>query len=77
MATPDELYAVEGETPDFREELLSRLRDAAPEAFTDGKLDLERLAELAGEGLETSPERYGLRVHGSREREHRLHQQRP
>jgi adenine-specific DNA-methyltransferase len=67
MATPDELYAVEGETPDFREELLSRLRDAAPEAFTDGKLDLERLAELAGEGLETSPERYGLTWPGKRD----------
>lgn len=58
---------VAAETPDLRGELLARLADAAPEAFTDGKLDLERLAALVGDAAETAPERYGLTWPGKRE----------
>lgn len=54
-------------TPDQREELLARLRAVAPEIFTDGQLDLDRLAELAGEGVASGPERYGLNWPGKRD----------
>jgi adenine-specific DNA-methyltransferase len=42
--------------PDFRAELLVRLRHAAPEAFAEDKLDIETLKALIGDGAETSPE---------------------
>jgi adenine-specific DNA-methyltransferase len=54
-------------SPNQRTEMLSRLMEAAPEMFTDGKLDLERLKALAGDAVETSPERYGLNWPGKRE----------
>lgn len=55
------------QSPEQRAELLGRLRDAAPEVFTDGKLDLKRLEDLAGDAIETSPERYGLNWPGKRD----------
>lgn len=67
MAARDDLETVEGQSPDLREELLERLRTVVPETIADGKLDLERLAALAGEAVETSPERYGLNWPGKRE----------
>ena len=63
----DGLERVAAETPDGKAELIARLRDAVPEAFADGKLDLERLAALAGDAVETAPERYGLTWPGKRE----------
>ena len=45
---------------------LSRLREAAPEAFVEGKLDIDMLRELAGEAVEDREERYGLNWHGKR-----------
>ena len=35
-------------SPDSKAELLARLKSVVPEAFSDGQLDLDRLAELAG-----------------------------
>ncbi|MBR0698288.1 hypothetical protein JQ599_00085 [Bradyrhizobium diazoefficiens] len=58
---------IEETTPDMRAELLARLKVLVPEAFSDGELDLERLAELAGDAIAKSPERYGLNWPGKRE----------
>jgi adenine-specific DNA-methyltransferase len=54
-------------TPDMKAELLARLKDVVPEAFSDGQLDLERLAELAGDTVVSGPERYGLTWPGKRD----------
>ena len=54
-------------TSNLREALLDRLREAIPEAFVDGKLDIVGLADLVGEATETGPERYGLTWPGKRE----------
>jgi adenine-specific DNA-methyltransferase len=54
-------------SPDTKAELLARLKSVVPEAFPDGQLDLERLAELAGDALATGPERYGLTWPGKRD----------
>lgn len=53
-------------SPDQREELLSRLKDVAPEVFTDGAINLDRLAELVGLPVDNGPERYGLTWPGKR-----------
>jgi adenine-specific DNA-methyltransferase len=67
MTEQSQVESVSLETDDLREELLARLRNAVPEAFADGRLDLERLGELAGDAVETAPERYGLTWPGKRE----------
>jgi adenine-specific DNA-methyltransferase len=54
-------------SPDMKAELLARLKSVVPEAFPDGQLDLDRLAELAGDAVATGPERYGLTWPGKRE----------
>ena len=54
-------------SPDIKAELLARLKSVVPEAFSDGQLDLDRLAELAGDAVATGPERYGLTWPGKRE----------
>ena len=58
---------VPGASPDMKAELLRRLSEVAPEAFSDGAIDLERLAELVGDTVATGPERYGLSWPGKRE----------
>jgi adenine-specific DNA-methyltransferase len=54
-------------TPDMKAELLARLKAVVPEAFQDGHLDLDRLAELASDVVADEPERYGLTWPGKRE----------
>ena len=44
-------------SPDMKAELLARLKSVVPEAFSDGQLDLDRLAELAGDAVATGAER--------------------
>ena len=44
----------------FQEELLDHLRAAAPEGFTEGKLDLKNLAQLTGGAVENKPERFAF-----------------
>jgi adenine-specific DNA-methyltransferase len=51
---------------DLRGELIARLKDVAPEAFTDGAISLDRLAELVGLPVDIGPERYGLTWPGKR-----------
>lgn len=54
-------------SPDFRAELLARLRKAAPEAFAEGKLDIEKLKALVGDAAESCPERYEFNWAGKRD----------
>ena len=58
---------VESSSPDLKTELLARLRASAPEIFTEGKLDLEKLRELAGDGLASGPERFSFNWAGKRD----------
>jgi adenine-specific DNA-methyltransferase len=58
---------VEGSSPDLKVELLARLRQAAPEAFSEGLLDLEKLRELAGDGVASGPERFSFNWAGKRD----------
>lgn len=62
-----ELDRIDDTSPDMKAELLARLRALVPEAFSDGQLDLDRLGELAGDGVATGPERYGLTWPGKRD----------
>lgn len=59
--------SVAATSPDFREELVARLKDAAPEAFTEGKLDLEKLKGLIGDAADPEPERYSFTWAGKRD----------
>ena len=58
---------VEPSSPDLKTELLARLRQVAPEAFSEGSLDLEKLRELAGDGLASGPERCAFNWAGKRD----------
>ena len=42
------------------DELLAGLRQLVPQAFTEGRLDLDRLQAALGESVASGPERYGL-----------------
>jgi adenine-specific DNA-methyltransferase len=54
------------QSPDMREELLAALRAITPEAFTEGRLDLEKLGQLAGP-VEDKPERFSFTWSGKRD----------
>ena len=43
---------VSDQSPVFQEELLDQLRAVTPEAFTEGKFDLEKLRQLTGGAVE-------------------------
>lgn len=58
---------IEETSPDLKTQLLERLKSVVPEAFSDGQLDLDRLAELAGDAVAAGPERYGLTWPGKRD----------
>jgi adenine-specific DNA-methyltransferase len=55
------------ESPDQRQEIIDKLKDAAPEAFADGVLDVEKLKALVGDLTETGPERYTFTWSGKRD----------
>jgi adenine-specific DNA-methyltransferase len=54
-------------SPDLRAELRERLRALAPEAFSEGKLDADKLKALLGEGGDAGPERYSFSWAGKRD----------
>jgi adenine-specific DNA-methyltransferase len=58
---------VESSSPDLKTELLTRLRRAAPEVFSEGSLDIEKLRELAGDGVAAGPERFSFNWAGKRD----------
>jgi adenine-specific DNA-methyltransferase len=45
---------------DILTERINQLRNLFPEAFTEGKADTEKLAQLLGDAATDAPERYGL-----------------
>jgi len=49
-----------GQSLNNQEAVLELLRSKAPEIFTEGKIDTERLKLTLGENVETDEERYGL-----------------
>lgn len=61
------ILQIDDSSPDTKKRLLALLQDVVPEAFSDGQLDLDRLAELAGDAVASGPERYGLTWPGKRE----------
>ncbi len=52
---------------DVHAERLTQFRELFPEAFTEGKTDLKRLAQLLGDAATDAPERYGLSWAGKSE----------
>jgi len=52
---------------DVTEALLAQLRDAAPQIFSEGRVDFAKLQAALGEHVETNPERYGLTWAGKRD----------
>ena len=52
---------------DVHAERLAHFRELFPEACTEGKTDLKKLAQLLGEAVSDAPERYGLSWSGKSE----------
>src|SRR6266404_489733 len=67
MEKPERPPVVDESSPDFHSELLARLLAVVPEAFSEGKLDLERLREFAGDGVAVGPERFAFNWAGKRD----------
>ncbi|PYE81322.1 site-specific DNA-methyltransferase [Pseudoroseicyclus aestuarii] len=67
MTDRPKLEQIEHETPDQRGELLKRLKASVPEAFSDGKLDIEALQVLLGDKLADGPERFTFTWAGKRD----------
>lgn len=55
------------ETPSISEERLRQLQELAPEAFTEGKIDFEKLRLLLGGAVDENPERYSFNWSGKRD----------
>jgi adenine-specific DNA-methyltransferase len=55
-----EVNETPGHTPELKAELALQIAELAPEAFLDGKLDLEKFRELLGEDITEDRERFGL-----------------
>lgn len=61
------IHHVESNTPDLREELLRRLKELVPAAFSEGKLDVDALKRILGEESLSEPARYRLTWAGKEE----------
>jgi adenine-specific DNA-methyltransferase len=55
------------QSADITADRLARLRNLLPEAFTEGKVDFDRLREALGEEVEDRPERYSFTWAGKRD----------
>ena len=64
MTKPDK---VQQSTPSALDERLENLKKLFPEFFTEGKLDVPKLQELLGEGVEDGAERYRFTWTGKRD----------
>ncbi|WP_181711331.1 site-specific DNA-methyltransferase [Roseovarius sp. TE539] len=67
MTDRPKVERVDDQTPGQREELLNRLKASVPEAFSDGKLDVEALQALLGDKVEDGPERFTFTWAGKRD----------
>ncbi|MEX3631300.1 site-specific DNA-methyltransferase [Rothia sp. LK2492] len=65
-----EEFDVPNSSPNFRTELADKLAELAPEIIADGKLDINKLADLLNKDADSSPERFGLSWPGKREAQH-------
>ena len=66
MATGDETK-LPLTSRDVHAERLAQFRELFPEAFTEGKADLKKLAQLLADAATDAPERYGLSWAGKSE----------
>lgn len=61
---------VKKESPNLQEENIEKLRQIFPEIVSDGKIDLERLRVIIGEGIDSQPERFSFSWSGKRDSIH-------
>ena len=54
------------ESPSVLEKQLTSLKQIFPEAFMEGKVDIERLRSILGNGIDTGPERFNFTWAGRR-----------
>ena len=66
MDRPD-AERVEKTSPDMSAERIETLRDVFPEAFSEGKVDFEKLRAALGDLVDESPERYSFTWAGKRD----------
>jgi adenine-specific DNA-methyltransferase len=52
---------------DMTDALINQLRDAAPQIFSEGRVDFAKLQTALGEHIDSNPERYGLTWAGKRD----------
>jgi hypothetical protein len=55
------------ETPEMVDEQLGKLKESFPEAFSEGKVDFEKLKATLGEVVDGRPERYSFTWAGKRD----------
>jgi adenine-specific DNA-methyltransferase len=55
------------DTPDISVEQRARLRELFPEAFTEGRVDFEKLRATLGDLVDDGPERYRFTWAGKRD----------
>ncbi len=55
---------LDGKTPDIAEENIKKLKQLFPEAFTEEKIDFEKLQQVLGNYIEDSNERYNFTWNG-------------
>lgn len=53
--------------PEWQQQRVAELQELFPEAFSEGKVDLEKLQAALGEDVETRPERYSFSWAGKRD----------
>lgn len=53
-----------GQTPDISEENIKKLRQIFPDAFTEDKIDFEKLQQILGKYVDDSIERYSFTWNG-------------
>jgi len=64
---PSNIDSVTRKTPDVLLENIERLKSLFPEAFTEGKIDWEKLKAALGELVDERPERYSFTWAGKRD----------
>lgn len=67
MSDRPAIEKIDHATPDQRVELLNRLKASVPEAFSDGKFDVEALQAILGDKAATGPERFTFTWAGKRD----------
>lgn len=60
-------FDVPSSSPNFRTELSDKLAELAPEIIADGKLNINKLADLLNDDADSSSERFGLTWPGKRD----------